>query len=299
MKTTKQIRQLNSELRTAGMTQYGFMKLETAHLPEIIHEDEHIKGVAYGRLEKSIDAVMLVATDKRVLFIDCKPLYQNWDEISYDVVSGVKTSLVGPFAGVVLHTRVKDYSIRFVNVKCANIFRKYIEQYVESGGKVPEQDISKTAAPAEQKIITKTTRKLNLDKNIESENTPDTAVLSTVGKDGGAHGSVVHYVTDKDENFYILTKADTIKAKNIAKNNQVALTIHQTNSLKYLEITGIAEIEKDKSIIKVVFSIISTPRRYLQGLKMPPITKIEAGKFIVLKITPTDTVDNDYSRASW
>jgi general stress protein 26 len=292
------IRQITKELRAAGMTPYGFIKIETDHLPDIIHPDEHVKGVVYGWMEKSIDSVMLVATNRRIIFIDCKPFYQDWDEISYEVVAGVEVSFVGPFAGVVLHTRVKDYRLRFVNINCAKKFEKYIETHIESlyenGHAIKEKgkEDSGNISPTKSGI-----------KDIESvrevsEEEPNTAVLSTTGPKG-AHGVVVHYVNDKDENFYVLTKTETFKAQNILKDNRVALTIHQTNSLKYISVLGTAEIEEDSSISSMIFSVVTAPKKYLQGTKMPPITKIKKGNYIVLKITPTAVRSVDYSTSSW
>lgn len=63
-----------SELKNAGMTTYGTMKMETEKLPSIIHDDEHIGGVVYGRTTgEKIGSAMIIATDKRVIFLDVKP----------------------------------------------------------------------------------------------------------------------------------------------------------------------------------------------------------------------------------
>lgn len=64
------------ELKEAGMTPWGFLKMETKRLPEIIHEDEKIGGVVYGRTTgDKIGSAMLIATDKRVIFLDVKPFF--------------------------------------------------------------------------------------------------------------------------------------------------------------------------------------------------------------------------------
>jgi general stress protein 26 len=299
MKTNPtQYKRIRQELKDVGMTNYGLLKLETDHLPNIIHENEHIKGVVYGRLESSLDSVMLVATDQRILFVDCKPFYKNSDEITYEVVAGIKLSTIGPFAGVVLHTRVKDYALRFVNIRCANIFTQYIENHIEKGvkhlddtGSQPTKKFNYQPYKIPEKIKSSIESNTVLDTN--------TGVLSTVGANNEPHASVVHYINDKDENYYILTKTNTTKVKNIEQNNMVALTIHHTGSLRSLLIKGPAIKEQDSSIHDIVYNQISAPKNYIEGEKLPPITKIENGEYVVYKIVPSSSQLQDFSASSW
>ena len=289
---------VRGELKAAGMTTYGFFKLATDHLPELIHEDEHIKGVVYGRLQGKFDSAMLVATDKRIVFVDYKPFYKNADEITYEVVSGVKLTVIGLFAGVVLHTRVKDYALRFVNINCAEIFTHYIEGHIETG--IKHTDKHQALAETEKKYQP---YKLPIKKPKQIEaNTvlgTNSAVLSTLGDGNKVHASVVHYITDKDENFYILTKTETTKALNIAKNNYIALTIHNTGSLVSLLIKGPAIVEQDMAVSSMIYHQITSPKDYTEGKKLPPITKLDKGSFVVYKIIPTTSVLQDFSKSSW
>lgn len=292
------------ELREAGMTTYGFLRFETSYLPNIIQEEEHIKGVVYGRLEGTIDSVMLVATDRRILFLNCKPFYKDWDDITYEVVAGVRISLAGPFAGVMLHTRVRDFTVRYVNIKCAKRFVDYIGSYVE------RQELKQAGVDFEEKKDKRgfPTYKIKHDsqhkpKEHHSNETTtildNTAVLSTVGNDNMPHASVVHYIIDKDDNFYFLTKSDTTKAKNIQKNNNVALTIHPSQSLQVLYVKGTAEYVQDGLTKQQVFDHIVEPKNYKEGIKLPPITQIETGAYVAYKIVPTSRQMHDYSQTSW
>lgn len=308
MKDIEHTKRIHQELRAAGMTSYGFTKLETKYLPALIHEDEHVKGVVYGRLDSGsgVDAVMLVATDKRVLYIDCKPFYKDWDGITYEVVAGVKMSIVGSFASIVLHTRVKEYSLRFVNIKCARIFTKYIERYIEqlddvhkpSADKQVDNKI-KTQAPYQPYRMEQKNEPVLGEEEIASEGMDDSAVLSTVDAQGNPHASVVHFEIDKDENFYILTKKDTQKAKNIMRHHEVALTIHHSHSLKVLYINGHADVVKDPEIFSVAYKQIAKINNYKEGKKLAPITKVNAGDYVVFKITPSASKFDDYSLENW
>jgi general stress protein 26 len=127
----------------------------------------------------------------------------------------------------------------------------------------------------------------------------NTGVLSTAGLNGEPHASVVHYINDKDENYYILTKTETTKVKNIEQNNMVALTIHHSGSLRSLLIKGPASKVEDREISDIVYNQISTPKTYIEGKKLPPITKLESGDYVVYKIIPTTSQLQDFSASSW
>lgn len=125
------IQQLKQELRFAGVTRYGMMKFAVRYLPKIIHEDEHIMGVVYGRYQdrqskNKWNEGMLVATEARILFVDHKPGFTNVEDISYAVVSAVNLS-TALFSAVTLHTKLGDFELRFANAKCSKNFVQYVE----------------------------------------------------------------------------------------------------------------------------------------------------------------------------
>jgi hypothetical protein len=126
----KRIRQ---ELRQAGVTWYGSIKFAVRYLPHILHEGEHVNGAVYGRYAAGSGMLnweegILVATERRILFLDRKPGYEATDELTYDVVSGVQKSYAWPFAAITLHTRLGNYTIRFANKKCIDTFIRYVER---------------------------------------------------------------------------------------------------------------------------------------------------------------------------
>lgn len=113
------------ELRRQGVGRYGLLKQGSRYLPKIIHPFEHIQAVVYGRNVEG--SVMIVATDSRIIYLVKKPLFVNFDEITYDVVAGVTYGHVGLSSTVALHTRMGDYTMRTMNVKCADKFVNFIE----------------------------------------------------------------------------------------------------------------------------------------------------------------------------
>ena len=123
---------IKKELQSVGVTPYGMKKFVIKYLPKVIHKDEHIFGVVYGRYKDkqgtiTLNEGMLVATDKRIIFIDHKPGFTDMDEVTYDAVSGIKLTQA-VFTAVILHTKIDNYEIRFANPKCANVFVRYVEQ---------------------------------------------------------------------------------------------------------------------------------------------------------------------------
>lgn len=113
-------------LAELGLSRFALRRRESRYLPQIIAIGEKIGGAVYGKHNDGL--AMLVATDKRIIFLDKKPLFVNEEEINYNVVSGVSMSNVGLLSIVTLNTRVKDYSMKTFNQKSAHNFIKYIEQ---------------------------------------------------------------------------------------------------------------------------------------------------------------------------
>ena len=121
---------IRAELKEHGALPYDMILPETYYLPTVIHHDEHIMGSVYGRYEKggARGRGALVATDQRVIFLDKKPLYVHYDELTYMIIGHVtytRTAIVGY---VTIHTRLGDFQLRTFNHKNAYNFVKYIEE---------------------------------------------------------------------------------------------------------------------------------------------------------------------------
>lgn len=123
---------VQEELKAAGMTKYGLLKLTTRCLPRVIHENEHIRAAVYGRYKQDgwplSSEGMLVATDKRIIFVNWKPGYTSIDELSYDIIAGLNVSRAIFFSALSLYTRMSTYTIRFANSGCVARFADYVER---------------------------------------------------------------------------------------------------------------------------------------------------------------------------
>lgn len=281
---------VRTELIEAGMTRYGLSKMSTRYLYKLIHEDEHIHGVVYGRIDHL--SVMLVATNLRILYVNRSPFFTATDEFRYDTIPAIKSKTSGFFTSLTLHTRIGDYPLKYVNAKCATKFTNYIERR-----RIESQNGNDKKYEDESPVPLYTAVKTVGDKEaINFLTTHDTAVLSTVDHAGRVRGAVVHYVVDIKNRVYVITKSETAKAKGAFGHGQVALTIHEAGTLKTLQLEGLAEVEQNLDMKGKVFERIVTLRPYKEGLSLPPVTRIKDGSFVVLRITPDFIRFSDYSK---
>lgn len=124
------IDRIHNELKACGVSRWGFMYQECSYLPLLLHYDEHIKGVVYGNSDNN--RAMMVATDRRVIYLDKKPLFFKSDELTYNVVSGVSYGQIGYSGTLVLHTKMGDFKFKVLNKRCALGFKAYIDTRIEN-----------------------------------------------------------------------------------------------------------------------------------------------------------------------
>lgn len=268
---------IKQELREAGTTAYGLLKNESRYLPELIHHDEHIEAVAYGRYEKG--GCLMAATDRRILFLDKKPLFTFADEIMYEVVSGIACSRQGYFTRISLHTRFSDTTIRYVNWRAAAKFVRYIEQ----------RRIENTDDSGQARDYPETSASIVLkDKEIAFLAAHRLGTLSTTDRDGHVHGSVVNYYVESSRAVYIIMKPTSTKAHNIAVHPRVALTVYSETLLQTLQLHGIADVETDPLMKQHVSNIL-----YQAGADsdLHDPRNLPA---LVVRIMPTDLVFSDH-----
>jgi len=76
-----------------------------------------------------------------------------------------------------------------------------------------------------------------------------TGKLGTINKDGTPHVVPIWYTVDEQDNNIIFnTSGESVKAKNIRRNNRVRLCVDdQTPLFSFVIIDGIAQIERNES----------------------------------------------------
>lgn len=276
---------VRAELSKAGITGYALRRAEGRYLPQIIHDNEHIKAAVYGRTQNG--TAMLVATDHRIIYLDKKPLMAICDEISYEVIAGVGVSREsGFFASVTIYTRMGNYTVRFVNPTSARRLDNYLGKMRLEGSPQPDtrrtKPVPKTSAQASPRIALQV-----LDsKALDFLTTHELGILSTVDRTGQLHGAAVYYTyLHETGKLYLLTKSETTKAHNILATHQVALTIYDEPAMQTLQINGQADIESDPSLKQSVFERINVVRDYGGERHHAPVTKLTDGSFMVFAIS--------------
>lgn len=287
--STEHEKRVMQELIDAGMTRFGLMKFTTKDIPGLIHDDEHIGGVVYGL--NGGGSATIIATNKRVIYMDHKPFFKKNDELSYDIVGGVSHNVQGRYAGIVLHTRAGDFALRYVNKNAAKHFVKFIEsRQIERNLTAPQLSVStSTFAVHEDHEPVHMSQRAQIF--LVSH---ELGVLSTVDSNGRVHGAAVYYVADSNNYVYIVSKSKTAKISNISENSQTAFTIYDNNSMHTLQLSGKAHLEHDNTLKEKIFNDILRPRFDGKHTEMPPIMYLPAGKYVVICFLPTHYKFSDY-----
>jgi general stress protein 26 len=295
---------IRQELLEAGITKYGLKKMSTRYLPNVINEDEHIGGVVYGRCENAL--AMLVATDRRVVYVGRRPLYSTVDEVNYSVVSGIKMSTSGLVATVTLHTRVKDYVMKYANLRCARMFVNFIDQ------KIIKNDVEvfdHPEMPRGARLRANRRRATGLSKTNSNENVQEhiskegfaflqehnIGVISTIDRDGLVFGAAVYYAMYNNY-IYLLTKSETKKARNILANKHASFTITDEEMLRTLQLTATAEIETDQLIKDYIFEQLTKPRSFNSRVQLPPVVQLHEGSFTIIRLSIKSARYSDYNQ---
>lgn len=120
--------QVKKELLAHGANKYMVNSLEAKALPKILHDSEKILAFIYGAYDHRFG--MMVATDRRLIFLDSSWIGQRVDDIPYHMVASVEYDL-GPLWGhVQVHARSKTYHFRLIKKNLVGHFAKVIERSI-------------------------------------------------------------------------------------------------------------------------------------------------------------------------
>lgn len=270
----KHAARVREELVFAGLTNRSLGKSECKHLPDLIHEKEHVHAAVMGRTNLTTNA-LLVATDRKILFIDSSPMFVNTDEVTYEVVSGVSFGKQGLANEVTLHTKIKDFTLILVNAVSAKKFVKYIEQRrLEGDGDLSEFTAKESSQKQQPKYsLTKKERTFLQAHKLST--------LATLGTDGRVTAATVYYGMDADDNLLVMTKEGTDKARNILQNPDVAVVITDESSMATMQIQARAYVETDNKKRQAAFDAIIGSGN---NRKPKPIQTINAGAFVPFRL---------------
>lgn len=118
-----------------------------------------------------------------------------------------------------------------------------------------------------------------------------TGKLGTINKDGTPHVVPIWYTVDEEDNIIFNTSGESVKAKNIRRDNRVRLCVDdQTPLFSFVLIDGIAQIERGQTgeIYKWAKIIAA---RYMGDDKSEAYGKRNSGEGeILVKIKPVRIV---------
>lgn len=117
------------ELSSIGFSRFQLDRRETRHIAAFLGADEHIRAGIRGHIY-GLGGVLMVATDSRILYLHDIPLFSNFEEFSYDVVSGVSINRAGYLSSVTVFTKFKTYQIDYVNSRQAEQFLHFVESQI-------------------------------------------------------------------------------------------------------------------------------------------------------------------------
>ena len=121
------------------------------------------------------------------------------------------------------------------------------------------------------------------------------AVLATANKTTGEpNASVIYYTSTSQLNVFFVTKANTQKARNIKTNPLVALTVFEAANQATLAINGTAEEVDDPERLNSALEIMTGNAKKSSDTEVLPISRLDAGNYVLYKITPTKTSLTQY-----
>lgn len=137
-------KKIDQDIRHLGAMMYDLWLPETQIMPYVVHYEEEVLGLVYGRYQQVegdvIGRGVLIATPDRVILIDKKPLFTKVAEISYRVISAVTYSKVMFIGNVTIHTRMGKINVRTLNQKCAYNFVEAIESRLFANSSLDYQE---------------------------------------------------------------------------------------------------------------------------------------------------------------
>lgn len=111
------------------------------------------------------------------------------------------------------------------------------------------------------------------------------AVLSTINAEGHPHGTALYAGSDKNLNVYFKTKSGTAKSSYVDNDDMVALTFGDEAEQATLQLSGSVAEVYDPAEGAAAMELLDSLQHHSKDAR-PPITKLNAGSYIIFRITP-------------
>jgi general stress protein 26 len=121
------------------------------------------------------------------------------------------------------------------------------------------------------------------------------AVLATADKKTGQpHAATVYYATDSQMNIFFVTKEQTAKNKNLEQNPLAAIAIYEAPTQTTTQIAGPVTRIEDKTMMEKALRIMSKYSQETAQTDETPISKLNAGEYILYKLWPQSIRMGEY-----
>ncbi|MDL2341971.1 MAG: pyridoxamine 5'-phosphate oxidase family protein [Patescibacteria group bacterium] len=111
-------------------------------------------------------------------------------------------------------------------------------------------------------------------------------VLATASRDGLPHAATIYFTTESDYSVYFVTKQKTTKSSNLQDNPRAALAVFDAATQTTVQVAGDVEIIEDVEEVQRLFSIMLTISHQTSDGHQPPISKLDAGKYVAYRLKP-------------
>lgn len=121
------------------------------------------------------------------------------------------------------------------------------------------------------------------------------AVLATADRQTGQpYAAAVFYAIDSHLNIYFLTKDKTTKSRNLTLNPLAALAVYEPDTQRTAQIMGQVNKVNDKDMLDKALPLMSKISKHTSGTETTPISRLEAGEYILYRLAPQSIRLGDY-----
>lgn len=112
--------------------------------------------------------------------------------------------------------------------------------------------------------------------------------ISSINADNEVDTANVYFRVEDDLTLYFVTKEQTRKFGNITERNTVTLSVVDEAGLCTAEIKGTASVvNESEDISETLLALHKEVEERGSGYWIPPIGRLDAGPFVVVKIAPS------------
>lgn len=123
--------------------------------------------------------------------------------------------------------------------------------------------------------------------------------LATASNSGIPHAATIYFVTEQDFLIYFITKKDTTKSRNLQENSNAALAVFDATSQTTVQAFGKAVEMLDPHLLQSVFEKVSAIAQNTSGGHQPPVTKLDAGDYVVYCLKPQTVRMAEFVKADY